>query len=189
MTKSRTPSATRGRPPLSVGQESRWPAIRAAGGAAVAIALCADPRRMLRPVTAGGERQFALDTHLDAETGADRRTRGGGAGDRRDGHCDQEKLDLQGSESGAIVRTLSYDLARGRVVAALTAGLRWRARRSRSTPGSCCQSRPTTFYRWDDFQVGDDHMGHFADEDQSVWIPEDHPDYAEHEPVRAGHRP
>ncbi len=44
-------------------------------------------------------------------------------------------------------------------------------------PGSCCESRATTFYRWDEFQVGDDHMGHFADDDHSVWIPEDGPDY------------
>lgn len=87
-----------------------------------------------------------------------------------------ENLDLQDG-SGAVVRTLSYDLAADEFVAALSLVFGGEPA-VEEYPGSCCESRPTTFYRWDDFQVGDDHMGRFADEDQSVWIPEDGPDDA-----------
>ena len=87
-----------------------------------------------------------------------------------------EHLDLQ-DRSGAVVRTLSYDLAADEFVAALSLVFGGEPA-VEEYPGSCCESRPTTFYKWDEFQVGDDHMGRFADDDHSVWIPEGGPDYA-----------
>ena len=87
-----------------------------------------------------------------------------------------EQLDLQDG-SGTVVRTLSYDLSAEDFVADLTVVFGGKPT-IEEDPGSCCESRPATRYRWDGFQVSDDHMGHFADDDHSVWIPDDGPDIA-----------
>ncbi|MFE6257271.1 hypothetical protein [Agromyces sp. NPDC057865] len=87
-----------------------------------------------------------------------------------------EQLDLQDG-SGAVVRTLSYDLAADEFVADLTVVFGGEPT-IEEYAGSCCEARPETRYRWEDFQVSDDHMGHFADDDHSVWIPDDGPDVA-----------
>ncbi|HEU0180637.1 MAG TPA: hypothetical protein VFR16_00505 [Agromyces mariniharenae] len=87
-----------------------------------------------------------------------------------------EQLDLQDA-SGAVVGTLSYDLAADEFVADLAVVFGGEPT-VEEYAGSCCESRPATGYRWDDFQVSDDHMGHFADDDHSVWIPDDGPDTA-----------
>ena len=88
-----------------------------------------------------------------------------------------EHLDLQDA-SGAVVQTLSYDLTAGEMVSALSVAFGGEPVVEEYL-GHCCESRPATIYRWDRFQVRDDHMGRFADEDPSVWIPDDGPDYAD----------
>ncbi|MFD4420411.1 hypothetical protein ACFWN7_02770 [Agromyces sp. NPDC058484] len=88
-----------------------------------------------------------------------------------------EQLDLEDG-SGVVVRTLSYDLAAEEFVAELSEVFGGEPT-VEEYPGSCCESRPATRYRWDEFQVSDDHMGHFADDDHSAWIPDEGPDYAD----------
>lgn len=85
-----------------------------------------------------------------------------------------ERLELR-DEAGASVRTLSYDMSAEDMVAALTTVFD-AAPEIEEYPGSCCESPAATIYHWEEFRVADDHMGHFADDDQSVWIPEDRPD-------------
>jgi hypothetical protein len=86
-----------------------------------------------------------------------------------------EHLELR-DDSGATVQTLSYDLTAEEFVAALTSVFGGDPE-IEERPGSCCESGAATIYHWDDFRVGDDHMGHFADHDNTLWIPEDVPDY------------
>ena len=88
-----------------------------------------------------------------------------------------DHLDLQDG-SGAVMQTLSYDLTAEEIVSALSVVFGG-APVVEEYPGRCCESRPSTNYRWDQFQVRDDHMGQFADGDQSVWIPDDGPDYVD----------
>jgi hypothetical protein len=86
----------------------------------------------------------------------------------------REQLDLR-DDSGTTVETLSYDMDAEEMAAALTTVFD-AAPEIEEYPGSCCESRAATIYHWDEFSVADDHMGSFADDDHSVWIPEDRPD-------------
>lgn len=86
-----------------------------------------------------------------------------------------EYLDLR-DDAGATVQELSYDLTAEEFVAALTIVF-GADPVIEEHPGSCCESPRATFYRWGEFSVADDHMGSFADDDHTVWIPEDVPDY------------
>ena len=86
-----------------------------------------------------------------------------------------EHLELQ-DDSGAIVQTLSYDLTLEEYAAALTIVFDVEPTLEEYV-GSCCESPPATSSQWGGFTVTDDHMGSFADHDQTLWIPEDVPDY------------
>lgn len=88
-----------------------------------------------------------------------------------------EQLDLQDA-SGAVVQTLSYDLTAEEIVGVLSVAFGGEPV-VEEFPGRCCESRPATVFRWDGFQVRDDHMGQFAEDDRSVWIPDDRPDYVD----------
>ena len=88
-----------------------------------------------------------------------------------------EYLELRDA-ADATVQDLSYDLPAEEFAAALSAVFG-------TDPlieeygGSCCEARPATRYHWEDFTVADDHMGSFADDDHSVWVPDDGPDYVD----------
>ncbi|MGR0220362.1 hypothetical protein [Agromyces sp. ZXT2-6] len=45
--------------------------------------------------------------------------------------------------------------------------------------GVCCEAPRMTIYHWDGFQVMDDHMGYFTDDDERNWIDEVGPDVHE----------
>jgi hypothetical protein len=85
-----------------------------------------------------------------------------------------EHLELR-DDAGTTVRTLSYDMSAEEISAALTIVFD-SPPEIEEYPGSCCESPAATIYHWDEFSVADDHRGRFADDDPSVWIPEDGPD-------------
>ncbi|MFE5673261.1 hypothetical protein ACFQ58_16805 [Agromyces sp. NPDC056523] len=82
-------------------------------------------------------------------------------------------LDLL-DDAGATVGEVSYDDEAAAIVEALDAVF-GAASEVEEFAGRCCEAAPrTTIYRWDGFEVLDDHMGHFVDGE--TWVDEDGPD-------------
>jgi hypothetical protein len=86
-----------------------------------------------------------------------------------------EQVELH-DDSGAIVQTLSYDLTLEEFAAALAVVFDVEPTLE-EYEGRCCESPPATSSQWEGFTVTDDHTGSFANHDQTLWIPEDVPDY------------
>lgn len=82
-----------------------------------------------------------------------------------------DHLDLR-DDSNATVQTLSYDLNAEVMVAALTTVFDADPEVEESVP-PCCEGGAATLYRWDGFEVSDDIMGHYDDENPAEWVPED----------------
>lgn len=88
-----------------------------------------------------------------------------------------EGLDLVDG-GGRVVTQLSYDDEAVEIVETLAKVFGSDAE-IEEDPGVCCEAPRMTIYHWDGFQVMDDHMGYFTDDDERNWIDEDGPDVRE----------
>jgi hypothetical protein len=88
-----------------------------------------------------------------------------------------EHLDLV-DDGGVVVTELSYDDEAVAIVETLAKVFGIDAE-IEEDPGVCCEAPRMTIYHWDGFQVLDDHMGYFTDDDERNWIDEDGPDVRE----------
>jgi hypothetical protein len=85
-----------------------------------------------------------------------------------------EHLDLVDG-GGTVVAELSYDDEAAAIVETLATVFGSDAE-VEEDPGVCCEAPRMTIHHWDGFQVVDDHMGYFTDDDERNWVDEDRPD-------------
>jgi hypothetical protein len=85
-----------------------------------------------------------------------------------------DHLDLL-DDAGTVVAEVSYDADAAEIASTLEVVF-GAAPEIEEFAGRCCEAPRMTNYHWEGFSVFDDHMGHFTDDDERVWIDEDRPD-------------